>query len=169
MPTLETERLVLRMFRPEDADAYASMCADPEVMRFLAFDGKPMSRLEAWRSLAMMVGHWHLRGYGMWALEERTSGTLVGRVGFNDPDGWPGFEIGWMLGRAWWGRGYASEGARAALAHAFSALDREHVISIILPDNHRSIRVAEGLGERVERTIDWFGKPALVYGIQRDA
>lgn len=167
MPSLHTERLVLRMFRLEDADPYAAMCADPEVMRFLTLDGKPMSRTEAWRHMAMILGHWQLRGYGMWAVEERASGALVGRVGFNDPDGWPGFELGWMLGRAWWGRGFATEAARAALEHAFSSLGRAHVISLIYPDNRRSIRVAERLGERVERTVDFFGKPALVYGVSR--
>src|SRR5437762_11892017 len=99
MVSLETERLTLRMLREEDLDAYAEMCADPDVMRYIG-DGQPMTRSLAWRSLALMVGHWHLRGYGLWAVEERASGLPVGRIGVWNPEGWPGFGLGWMLSRA---------------------------------------------------------------------
>ena len=84
-------------------------------------------------------------------MEERATGALVGRIGFFEPEGWPGFELGWMLRRDAWGKGYATEGARRALAHAFTELGRDHVISLILPGNDPSIRVAERLGERLER------------------
>src|SRR4051812_41537360 len=114
MVTLETDRLTLRMLRETDLDGYAEMCADPEGMRYLG-DGQPFARPMAWRNLGMMVGHWSLRGYGNWAAEERSSGVFVGRIGFWNPEGWPGFEIGWTLRRSFWGRGYATEGARVAL------------------------------------------------------
>jgi RimJ/RimL family protein N-acetyltransferase len=166
MSTLQTERLRLRMFREEDLDAYAAICADPEVMHYLG-DGKPLSRGEAWRQMAMILGHWQLRGFGLWAVEERATGVLIGRLGFFEPEGWPGFELGWMLGRAWWGRGYATEGAGRALAHAFTDMGRERVISLIRPDNRPSIRVAERLGERREGQTNLFGHDALVYGIDR--
>src|SRR5207253_7997909 len=97
--TLETPRLLLRMLRESDLDAYAAMLADPEVMRHLG-DGRPLSRPEAWRNLALMVGHWQLRGYGLWAAEERATGALVGRIGLWNPEGWPGLEVGWTLRRA---------------------------------------------------------------------
>ena len=168
MVTLETERLRLRMFRESDLEAYARMCADPEVMRHLG-DGKTLSRADAWRQMAGILGHWHLRGYGLWAVEERATGMLVGRIGHINPEGWPGFELGWMLGREHWGKGYATEGARAALDHAFVALDRAHVISLIRPDNRASVRVAERLGERLEGRVQLFGGDALVYGISRPA
>lgn len=122
IPTLETERLRLRPFRPDDCDAYAEMCSDPEVMRHLT--GAPLTRAESWRHLAFILGHWQLRGYGMWAVEEKGSGAFLGRIGFNHPEGWPGFELGWILLRRYWGRGFATEGTRAALAHAFEVLDR---------------------------------------------
>jgi RimJ/RimL family protein N-acetyltransferase len=93
---------------------------------------------------------------------------LVGRIGFWNPEGWPDFELGWMLRRAFWGRGYATEAARAALGVAFTQLDRPHVISLIHPDNAASIRVARRLGERLLHSADVMGKPALVYGITRD-
>src|ERR671931_95599 len=75
MVILETDRLTLRMLRASDLDAYAEMCADPEVMRYIG-DGQPLARPLAWRNLAMMVGHWSLRGYGLWAAEERSSGAV---------------------------------------------------------------------------------------------
>ena len=158
MVTLKTDRLLLRPFCATDIDDYARMCADPEVTRYLG-DGRPLSRSDAWRQMAMLVGHWHLKGYGMWAVEERDGGRLIGRIGCHYPEGWPGFEVGWALARQYWGRGYAFEGARAALNHAFTALAQEHVISLIHPANERSIRLAERLGERAEGTTEVHGQP----------
>ena len=165
---LETERLILRMFREDDFETYAKICADPEVMRYLG-EGKPYTRLEAWRHMAFLVGHWHLRGYGHWAVEEKASGQLVGRIGFLNPEGWPGFEIGWTLARECWGKGYATEGARRALEYAFTDMNRDHVISLIHPENRASNRVAERLGEKLEGEAEVFGKQVSVYGIDRAA
>src|SRR5437762_8855159 len=157
---LQTDRLTLRMFRESDMDAYAEMCADPDVMCYVG-DGKPLDRGMAWRNLALMVGHWSLRGYGLWAAEERASGVLVGRIGCWNPDGWPDFEIGWMLRRSFWGRGYATEGARAALGFAFTRMERPQVISLIRLENVASIRVAERLGERLVGEIELLGNTTL--------
>lgn len=166
MVTLQTARLLLRHFREADLDAYAAICADPQVMRHLG-DGTTLGRAEAWRQMALILGHWQLRGFGLWAVEERASGVLVGRLGFFQPEGWPGFELGWMLRRASWGRGYATEGAACALAHAFTDMGRDHVISLIRPANAASIRVAERLGEILEGRTRLHGHDALVYGITR--
>lgn len=167
MTAIESERLTLRMLRESDFGAYADMCANPEVMRYIG-DGQPLLRPLAWRNLAMMVGHWSLRGYGLWAAVEKSSGLFVGRIGFWQPEGWPGFELGWMLCRSFWGRGYASEGARAALQFAFTRLEQPHVISLIHPENTASIRVAQRLGESLAGSIEVMGKPALVYRITRE-
>jgi len=167
MITLETERLILRMFREDDAEAYARICADPEVMRYLA-DGRPLSTLEAWRNMAFHVGHWQLRGYGHFAVEEKSSGSFAGRIGFLNPAGWPGFELGWTLGREFWGKGYATEGARRALKYAFEEMGRDHVISLIQPQNKASIKVAERLGEKLEGQTQVFDHKVLIYGIDRD-
>jgi RimJ/RimL family protein N-acetyltransferase len=167
MLPLETERLTLRMLREADLDAYAAMLADAEVMRHIG-DGKPMSRPDAWRSMATMLGHWQLRGCGLLAAVERAGGELVGRIGFWNPEGWPGFEVGWMLRREHWGRGYATEGARAALKYAFTELQQPRIISVIRPENVRSVRVAERLGERLERRAEVLGNPVLIYGLSRE-
>jgi RimJ/RimL family protein N-acetyltransferase len=167
LETLRTERLVLRMLREDDLDGYAAMAGDPEVTRYLG-DGGTLSRADAWRQMAMILGHWQLRGYGMWAVEESATGRFAGRIGFFNPEGWPAFELGWTLAREFWGRGYATEGARRALEYGFDEMGREHVISLIRPDNAPSVRVAERLGERLEGSTELHGRPALVYGITRE-
>ena len=158
----ETARLRLRLFEERDLDAVAAMYADPEVMRHIG-DGKTFTRGESWRSLAAALGHWALRGYGLWALELKSTGETVGRVGFIEPEGWPGFELGWIVARPHWGKGYATEAAGFALGHAHVALGRKRVISLIRPANAASIRVAEKLGMESEGEIDFMGAPVLVH------
>ena len=166
MTSLETERLRLRPFREADLEAYAAIVADAQTMTFM---GGPRDRVRAWADIAWCLGHWTLRGYGLWAAEEKASGALVGRIGLLNPEGWPGLEVGWLVARGHWGRGLATEGGRAALAYAFEALGADHVISLIRPDNAASIRVAEKLGEHPEGRIELFGADTLVYGIARPA
>lgn len=167
IPELETQRLLLRGFREEDLDAFAQMCGDPEVMRYIGL-GKCLSRSESWRSMATMLGHWQLRGYGMWAVEECPSGEMIGRIGCWQPEGWPGFEIGWTLRQAYWGRGLGTEGAKAAMDYAFGKLQQSHVISLIHPENYLSRRVAEKLGEKLEGTMEISGGEAVIYGVSRE-
>ena len=162
VPRITTERLHLRGFAARDVDAYAAMMADPQVTRFLG-DGQPLARHDAWRQLAFIIGHWTLRDFGLWAVEERETGSLAGRVGCFEPDGWPGLEVGYVLARPFWGRGYATEAAAAALRYAREVLGRDRVISLIRPDNVASIRVAERLGATADGLVDLFGRPAHVY------
>jgi hypothetical protein len=104
IPTLTTHRLTLRGFTATDLDALAPIYADPQVSRYIG-DGTPADRTATWRALAGMLGHWQLRGFGMWALIERASGRLIGRAGLYNPEGWPGLEAGWLLARDRWGTG----------------------------------------------------------------
>jgi len=166
IPTLETPRLLLRQFQPSDFDALARLSADPEVMKYLS-DGKPKSRAESWLMMASFLGHWELRGYGLWAVEEKATGEFVGRIGLLNPEGWPGLELAWTLARERWGKGFATEGAKAALEYAFSVLKLDHVISLIHPENAASIRVALRVGEKLERQVELFGVMRSVYGIHR--
>lgn len=163
-PTLDTERLHLRMLEERDFEEYAAIHTDPDVTRFTV--RTHLTRLEAWRHMATIVGHWHLRGFGMWGVFERESGRLVGRVGFHQPDGWPDFEIGWTMGKASWGRGYATEAAARCIEYARDVMKREHVISIIDPANTPSIRVAERLGESVEGETEIDGHRVIIYGMR---
>jgi RimJ/RimL family protein N-acetyltransferase len=144
-PEFETERLLLRGFRDDDLDAWAAICADPEVTRWVG-DPDGLSRERAWRLMAYLIGHWALRGCGQWALVERSTGQLIGRAGLLFPEGWPGLEVGWLVERARWGEGFAPEAARAAVEWARDELGAERVISLIEDANRASQRVAEKLG-----------------------
>jgi RimJ/RimL family protein N-acetyltransferase len=163
VPELRTERLVMRGWRAQDFKGWAAIFADDEVMRSLGAPGG-LDEPEAWKHMAMWVGHWELRGFGHWLLEELESGELVGRAGLYYPAGWPGIEVGWTVARAHWGKGYAPEAARAACAWGHDELGLQHIISLIEPSNTRSIRVAEKLGETVEGRFQLREFDLLVYG-----
>ena len=162
---LETERLRFRMLRESDFPTYEKWCANIEVMRYLG--GKTLDRVSAWRHLAFLIGHWALRGYGYYAVEEKASANFIGRVGFTNQIGWPGFELGWTIAPEYQGRGYATEAARMLLRYAFEELDQPHVISLIHADNTPSRKVAEKLGERIEGETVVLDMPVLIYGIDR--
>lgn len=164
---IETARLVLRPWTLADHPGYARICADPEVMRYVGA-GTPNSPEVTWRSMAAMLGHWELLGYGIWALALR-GGGLVGHVGYIDVPGRPGFELAWLLGREHWGRGYAREAAGAALRVAFDELGRDQVISLIRPANTPSIRLAQALGAVREGATELLGGPAEVFVHRRPA
>jgi len=104
-----------------------------------------------------------LGGYGLWAVEERTTGNFLGRIGCLNPEGFPAFEIAYTLGQWGWGKGYAREGADAALCYARETLGRTEITSIIRPTNHASIRVAASLGGVSSETVEFFGAPSVVY------
>jgi RimJ/RimL family protein N-acetyltransferase len=167
IPTLETERLRLRGLRRSDYEDYAALYADPEVLRYLGSGQEPWDRGRSWRHMAFLIGHWQLGGAGMWAVEHRETGEFVGTVGFAAPEGWPGFKLAGALARRFWGQGYATEAGRAALAYAFTALEKDHVISLINPENRASIRVAKRIGETLEGRIQHLGRERLCYGIDR--
>lgn len=168
IPTLETERLRLRPFRRSDFEAYAALYADPEVLRHLGGGTEPWDRGRASRHLAFVMGHWQLCGCGEWAVERREDGAFLGAAGFSAPEGWPGCELAWILARRFWGYGYATEAARAALCCGFLDWRKDRIISLIHPENRASIRVAERLGESLEGRIQHWGREMLCYGIDRE-
>lgn len=169
IPILITDRLRLRPLTEGDIDDYAALKADPEVMRFLGEKEGPWDWGRSWRHLAFLIGHWRLAGAGSWAVELRKTGAFLGVIGYSGPGGgWPGFELAWALGRRWWGNGYATEGAQAALAHAFHVWNKDRVISLIREGNDASIRVAERLGESLQGRVDLMGREMLCYGIDRE-
>jgi len=162
---LLTDRLLLRPFTADDFEQHAAICAEPEVMRYIRA-GKPLSRSDSWWQMARYMGHWQLRGFGLWAVVERATGRLVGHLGFLEPEGGHGFELGWALAREAWGKGYAEEGVRAALRHGFADLGKGRVVCIIHPENVRSIRLAERLGAALEGELEESGTRLLIYGIR---
>jgi RimJ/RimL family protein N-acetyltransferase len=167
MVTVETQRLVLRPPEATDAHPLMAIHQDPDVAKYVLIGNPSAGITAAWRSVAAMVGHWHLRGYGQWTVVEKADRQVVGRVGLWNPEGWPGVELGWVIRRSRWGEGLATEAASAALQWTWDHTSTDHVISLIQPGNGRSIRVAEKLGERLERTEVVSGAELQVYGVHR--
>ncbi|MFD0685724.1 GNAT family N-acetyltransferase [Actinomadura fibrosa] len=166
MTVLETERLVLRPLTGDDFADYAAMLADPEVAGGLA-ESVGTSAADAWRSLATFIGHREIRGFSHWAVVEKATGRFAGRAGPWRPHGFPGLGVGWCLAREHWGKGYASEAGRAAVAYCFDRLGADEVVSVILHGNLRSIAVAERIGHRHLRDIEYRNQTVHLYGQQR--
>jgi len=150
IPTIETERLILRGHTPEDFPAFAAMWADPVVTRFIG--GAPLSEEDAWAKYLRVAGHWALLGYGFWSIVEKASGQRVGEAGILNVkrDTNPSFrdvpEIGWGLLPAVHGKGYATEAVKAILGWAEDHFGKVRMVCIIDPDNTPSLRVAERCG-----------------------
>jgi len=142
-PTLETARLILRPPARQDFDALADILSDAETMRFL---GGPLERPAAWRNFESLFGGWALLGFGMFLVFDKDSGTLVGRVGPLKPEGHPGPEVGWIIRRSCWRRGYAKEAATVCLDYVFDTLGWTHVVHCIAAENQSSIGLARHLG-----------------------
>jgi len=142
---IDTPRLLLRVPRLDDLDAWAAMMTDEETAKFI---GGVAPREVTWRALMTMIGAWHATGVGMFSVIEKSSGRWVGRLGPWQPLGWPGTEVGWAIARDCWGKGYAPEGAAVATDWAFDNLGWTDVVHSIAPDNIASQRVARKLGSR---------------------
>lgn len=160
VPTIETQRLRLRALGEADFGPLAEFYADDR-SRFV---GGPKNPDETWRALACEIGHWSLRGYGRFGVEEKASGAFVGVIGPWNPHGWPEAELGWDLMNGFEGRGYATEAARAARDYAYTTLGWTSAISLVADGNDGSARVAERLGATLERVMDhaMFG-PTSIY------
>lgn len=149
IPTLETDRLILRAPRAEDFPVFAAFYAGPRSH----FVGGPLTAELAWRMLAMEIGHWSLKGFGRWIAERRDTGEAVGLVGPFQPHGWPEPEIGWDLFDGHEGHGFATEAGRAARDHVYRVLGWPTVVSLVKPANIASARVCERLGAQPDGTF----------------
>ena len=159
---LETERLVLRKPDREDVDGYVEMWSDPEVVRFIG--GKTGGPKEAADAIERMLRHWDRHGIGLFTVVRKEDERMIGRTGFLlwDPGRWINAlreeldgpletEIGWTFARAFWNRGYATEAALACRDFALGELGKTRLVSLIAFGNDPSVRVAEKIGESLER------------------
>ena len=175
---LETERLILREPEAADRDGYAEIWGDPEVVRFLG--GRTLSPDEVPEGIERMLKQWNRHGVGLFSVLRKRDERLVGRVGYLlwDSERWVNamheelegdleLEIGWVVARAFWNQGYATEAATACRDHAFGALARDRVISLIAPENLPSIRVAKKIGERYERDVEIMVGPVGLYALEK--
>ena len=174
---LETERLLLRPLSLDDLDVFASFYADPEVTRYLGA-GRTLSHDESEQSLRRMLRSFELDGFGQLAVVRAEDGELIGRCGFlvwdaetltptteTEATGPTELEIGYTLGREFWGQGYATEAATAVRDHALGSMLRTRLIAFIRPGNVASARVAEKLGMRHERDVKLMELPARLYAL----
>src|SRR4051794_11515760 len=161
---LDTERLVLRGWRPTDREPFAALNADARVMEHFP---APLARDESDALADRIATHLVTKGWGLWAVERRSDAAFIGFAGlaevtFDAPFG-PAIEVGWQLARDAWGFGYATEGARAALRFGFEQLGLEEIVSFTSPRNTRSVRVMERLGMTRDRADD-FDHPRVPVG-----
>lgn len=171
--TVDTERLRLRPWEPDDLDALAAVFAEPDFWWYPF--GRGLTREETERFVQRQIDHWATHGFGMWAAESRDDAQLIGYVGLAIPT-WlpevlPAVEVGWRLRPDHWGRGLATEGGRASLRYGFEELGLDRIVSIFVPDNVASGRVMAKLGmTTVSTTTDpGSGAPVEVREITRDA
>ncbi|WP_018500026.1 GNAT family N-acetyltransferase [Parafrankia discariae] len=167
IPTLTTGRLTLRPVARDDLDTYTEIWVDEEFARHI---GGPLDGHSMWHNLAGNLGCWALEGVGPWSVIENETGHLVGRAGLWVEPGWPGIEAVWFVGRSWWGRGYATEAANIAAAWVFTQRpELPEVVSVIRPENTASIKVAQRLGMRYDRSEHLHGGDKGIYMISRAA
>ncbi|UQU62909.1 GNAT family N-acetyltransferase [Couchioplanes caeruleus] len=145
---------MLRRWRDQDLDGFAAITAQPEVMRFI-HDGRTLDRPATAERLAVYRRHWDEHGFGLYAVEIKETGELAGFTGLAVPaflpEIMPAVEIGWRLGRAYWGRGLATEAARAVVAQARAGLGLRRLVSVHVVGNEASARVMIKLGMSLER------------------
>ena len=159
---LETARLRLREFVPQDADALLAVLGDPVTMQYYP---APFDRKAVAEWIGKNVGRYQRDGYGLWAMVLKDSGELIGNCGciLQEVEGTSHIEIGYHVRRDLWGNGYATEAARACMEYAFAKLEVARVISMIRPENMQSRRVAEKNGLTCEKVIFWRGYQHCIY------
>lgn len=162
MAEIETARLRLRLFRPEDLDDLAALFADPDVMRYVG-NGKPASREEAAKALQSIIQHWKRHGFGRWAVEKKSTREFVGFGGLRSLFGTP--EVVYHLAKAHWRKGFATELGHASLTFGFDQHRFERIVAIAKPQNAASIHVMEKLGMHYEMHTSYYGIDVVQYAI----
>lgn len=165
IPTIESERLIMRPFRDDDFEPMADFFASD----ISSFYGGPCDRNDAWRKFAVYPGHWALRGYGPFALEVKETRDFVGLCGPWNPEGWPEPEITWALVPEHHGHGYATEAARRSLRFVYEDLEWPTVVSVVAEANTASLSVAERLGAALESSLENRYGTALLFRHPRPA
>ena len=170
--SVETPRLLLRVPELADAEAFMGILWDPEVVeqKQVTLREPPAGLDLALKNTSDMIRQWERRGYGQWSVVEKTTGQVIGVVGFYHPQReWPGVDLGWVIHRSRWGHGLATEAAAAALGWIWECTQVNSIVSLISPDDHRSMRIATKIGERFERAdVDPMnGEPVHVFTIAR--
>ena len=143
IPSLETERLILRAFKDEDVDGFCELYGDADHASFV---GGAKSRYQCWEKMTSLLGAWQVRGFGRYAVEEKETGRFLGHSGPAMPGFIDDIEINYSFVPAAQGKGYASEAAGRVLRHVYEDLGYKTAVSLIDPENIRSQNVAKAFG-----------------------
>ncbi len=168
IPTIETERLTMRGFTPDDLDRLAEVLSDPQVMRYMP-GGRPLSREKAKANLRFILRHWDEHGFGWWAIINRADARLTGWCGLTYVDELSETEVAYLFDRPYWGQGIGTEAAHASLRYGFEELKLDRIIALAVPENVGSWRVMEKNGLNFETRLHLWDLDLVKYGIARDA
>jgi RimJ/RimL family protein N-acetyltransferase len=163
---METARLRMRLFTPDDLDRMCEITSNPDVTRYIGY-GEPLTREETRANLEKIMNGFRRRGYGRWALERRDTGALIGYCGLSSGNPDVGIELAYMLAREEWGRGFAVEAARASLRYGFEALGVESIAGLTFHDNLRSRAVLERVGMKFIRDAHYYDFACVHYAAAR--
>ena len=166
MPEIETSRLRLRMFTPDDLEALSLITGDAEVMKYLGTSG-PRTREKTKNTIDAILRHWDQHGFGIWALDHKADRRLIGWCGLQMLEKTPEVEVAYLLARAYWNQGLATEAARASIEYCFNELKLDRVVAIARPENVGSYRVMEKLGMKYERDAHYYNVDVVYYAIER--
>lgn len=166
MHEIETNRLRLRLFTPQDLDDLYSLYSDPDVMRYV---GKGVrTRQETEKGLFFMIEHYK-HGFGLWVVVHKAKGQFIGRCGLCYLDNTPEIELGYTFVKAYWNRGLATEASLASLRYGFEELKLERIVAIAKPENYASRRVMEKVGMNYEKDAYYYNTDVVYYSISRQA
>ncbi|HXM36664.1 MAG TPA: GNAT family N-acetyltransferase, partial [Pyrinomonadaceae bacterium] len=164
MHSVETARLYLRMFRPDDLDSLAALLADRDVMRYVG-DGQPASRKVVDLALKSIIRHWEDHGFGRWAAIDKETQTFIGFGGLRSLMGTP--EVVYHFAKSHWARGLATELAKAGLRYGFEEHHFDRILAVAKPENVASIHVMEKLGMRYDKLTSYYNIEVVQYEIGR--
>jgi RimJ/RimL family protein N-acetyltransferase len=168
IPQVETERLILRDFAPDDLDRLAAILGKAEVMRYMP-GGEPFSRERAEKAFNNILGHWEQHGFGWWAVICHADAQLIGWCGLTFVGELGETEVAYLLDEPYWGQGYATEGAQASLRYGFEELQLDRIIALAHTENFASQRVMQKNGMLYETKLHLWGLDLVQYAIARDA
>jgi ribosomal-protein-alanine N-acetyltransferase len=166
MPALQTARLLLRPFTPADIDALTPIYGDPEVMRYMR-TGNPAPRERVAFIIDYYIRYWQEHPFGLWAVERRADGTLIGQCGLFHLDNTPEVEVAYLLAKDAWGQGFATEAAAATLRYGFETVSLDRIVAVVRPQNVASQRVLEKIGLGFQRVARYYELDVRYYGLDR--
>lgn len=166
---LQIEGYTMQPIRDPDLDTLTAIWADPEVTRFLPSRGIPIPKADVEKSLSSFIHHWKVQGYGIWTIKKDTSFEMVGYCGLRYLNELDEIEILYGLARPYWGKGIATQAAKASISYGFNVAALDKLIAMVLPENQASKRVIEKAGLRYEKQIHMFALDVFYYSLLRDA